>query len=62
MNWPHGLFAAFKRLTVTDPTTLESAVDTAERDLLLRASEDDGMRHVFMILLMHFSSQDQGDL
>lgn len=42
-NWPPGLFAALKRLTVTDPTTLEGTIDSAEQDLLLRASEDVGM-------------------
>ena len=55
-NWPPGLFATLKRLTVMDPTTLEGAVDAAEQGFLLQMSEDDGVR------VMNFTQQIVGCL
>ena len=39
-NWPPGLFATLKRLTVTDPTLLASTLDSAEHSFISSATTE----------------------
>ena len=49
-NWPPGLFAALKRLTVTDPALLASTLGDAERSFISTATtQAEGESHCVVL-------------